>query len=731
MERLNFTARAGRWSARHWKSAVLAWIVFVAIAIIFGSMAKTVDQTDPGFTGDTKKAQDILKQANFEAPAQESVLVKSKTLAASDPAFKAVEGRVVTALNKQPDVQNVRSPLQVGGGGLISPSQHSTLVTFEVKGKMLDAYKIVKPIENSVEKVAKSSPGFYVAEFGEASAQRELTDTVEKDFQRAEIRTLVVTIVILLAAFGSFVAAGVPVLVAFSGVLAATGLLALSSHLFPAASATKSVVLLVGMAVGVDYSLFYIRREREERAKGVAGLAALVKTAGTSGMAILISGLTVFIAMAGMLLSGSNIFISIGIGAMLMVAVALIGSLSILPAIMHELGDRINKGRIPFFGRNLSVNKEPRFWGFFLDRVLRRPWLYAASSATLLVALTLPIFKLHTQLPSFTDLPQNIPIIQTYKNLQREFPGAQVPAVVVVKAPNVTAPDVQAQINKLKTRALASGQMFQPIQTKISPDQTVESIAIPVQGDGSNAESKEALMTLRNKIIPSTLGHQQDVQAFVTGQTAGTTDFNNSMKSHMPIVIGFVLLLVFVLLLLTFRSIVIPIKAVLLNLLSVGAAYGSLVLIFQHKWAEGILNFHSNGAIASWLPLFLFVILFGLSMDYHIFILSRIKEMVDNGLNTEAAVAAGIKRTAGVVTSAAIVMIAVFAIFAGLSTIDIKQMGVGLAIAIFIDATIVRAILLPSAMKLLGEWNWYLPKWLNWLPNFSPEMASNRLNDKK
>jgi RND superfamily putative drug exporter len=482
---------------------------------------------------------------------------------------------------------------------------------------------------------------------------------------------------------------------------------------------TKSVILLIGMAVGVDYSLFYLRREREERRRGLSPRDALLKTAATSGHAVFISGLTVLIAMAGMLFTGNAIFTSIAVGAMLMVAVALIGSLSILPAVLSKLGHRVDKGRIPYLGRRSGA--ESRVWGFVLDRVMRRPALAAALSGGALFALALPALTLHTQLPSFTDLPKSLPIVRTYESIQRAFPGAQTPAKVVVSARDVTNPRVQQGIAELKRQALASGQMFEPISTEINPARTVETISISLQGDGSNKSSVTALQTLRDRVIPASVGRIANVDTAVTGETAGTHDFNQQMKSHAPLVFAFVLGLCFVLLLVTFRSIVIPIKAVLLNLLSVGAAYGLLVLVFQHRWAEGLLGFHSNGAITSWLPLFMFVILFGLSMDYHVFILSRIKELVDGGMSTEEAVSTGIKRTAGTVTSAAVVMVAVFAIFVSLRTLDIKQMGFGLAAAILIDATVIRAVLLPAAMKLLGDWNWYLPRWLEWLPRFDVE----------
>jgi RND superfamily putative drug exporter len=407
-----------------------------------------------------------------------------------------------------------------------------------------------------------------------------------------------------------------------------------------------------------------------------------------------------------------------------MVAVALIGSLSILPALLAKLGHRVDKGRIPLLGRRSGG--ESRIWGFVLDRVLARPWLSALVSAGALLALALPTLHLHTQLPSFTDLPRSLGIVRTYESIQRAFPGSEAPAKVVISADDVTAAPVQAAIGRLRRQALASGQMFEPISTEVNPARTVETVSISLQGNGSDGRSVAALHTLREVVIPQTVGAIDGVDAAVTGETAGTHDFNQQMKSHAPLVFAFVLALCFVLLLVTFRSLVIPVKAVLLNLLSVGAAYGLLVLVFQHRWAEGLLGFHSNGAITSWLPLFMFVILFGLSMDYHVFILSRVKELYDGGMTTEDAVATGIKRTAGTVTSAAVVMVAVFAIFVTLRTLDIKQMGFGLAAAILIDSTVVRAVLLPAVMKLLGDWNWYLPSWLEWLPRLEGEAAGAR-----
>jgi uncharacterized membrane protein YdfJ with MMPL/SSD domain len=716
----NIAARAGRWSADHWKTAFFGWLGFCVVAVVLGGAAgtKMLKQSDTA-SGETKKAQQIVDSAGFESHADESVLIQSSTATVADPAFKAAVRDAIAAVSAVPVVTGVRSPLAHGNAGQISADRRSALVQLKLKGDEDKAMDKVEPVLQAVARVQSAHPDLFVSEFGFASANHELDSTLGSDFKRAEFSSVPVTLVILLFAFGALVAAGLPVLLAFSGVLATVGLSGLASHLVPAGDATQSVILLVGMAVGIDYSLFYIRREREERARGLNHRDALLKTAGSSGYAVFISGLTVLIAMAGMLFTGNAIFTSIAVGAMLMVAVALIGSLSVLPALLSKLGDRVNKGRLPFLPK--AGTGESRVWGFVLDRVLRRPLLSAVLSGGALLALALPTLTLHTQLPSFTDLPKSLAIVETYDRMQAAFPGSQVPANVVVKAADVTAPEVQQAVAALRKEALATGKLHEPISTTVNAARTVELVSLSLVGNGDNAASVDALKTLREDVLPATLGKADGVDFAVTGETAGTHDFNEQMKAHAPLVFGFVLLLCFLLLLVTFRSIVIPIKAVLLNLLSVGAAYGLLVLVFQHTWAEGILGFHSNGAIASWLPLFLFVILFGLSMDYHVFILSRVKELVDEGMPTEEAVATGIKRTASTVTSAAVVMVAVFAIFVTLSTLDIKQMGFGLAAAILIDSTIVRAVLLPAAMKLLGEWNWYLPRWLEWLPRLDAE----------
>jgi uncharacterized membrane protein YdfJ with MMPL/SSD domain len=751
LSRQNLAARAGRWSAAHWKTATALWVVFVVVAVVAGRAAGTHRLSDSEqSTGETARAEAILANAGFKTPASESVLVQSATARVGDPEFRATVQSVLAKLRTMPQLRP--GTLRTGGAGEISKDRRSQLIEFDMKGKLDTADKRVKPLLDAVGALQKQHPDFTVAEFGFASATHELNDTIGKDFQKAELLSVPITFLILLFAFGAFVAAGVPVLLAFTAVLASLGLSQLVSHAAHASDATQSVMLLMGMAVGVDYSLFYLKREREERAAGHPGHDGLFRAAATSGQAVLISGVTVLIAMAGMLLTGSKIFTSIGIGAMIVVFASIVGSLTVLPALLGRLGDNVELGirqvlaaAVLRLGRPRWLawlrekptlirwikgdRQESRIWSFVLAWAMRFPLVATALSAAVLVVAALPVFGMHTKLLSFTDLPKSLKIVQTYDRIQAAFPGSASPAHVVLEGPGVSSTEARRAFADFKRRTLATGLMQEPIRVAVNPARTVARIDVPLAG--SNPESSvanNALAALRRSVIPATFGKLPGVTAAVTGETAGTHDFNQTMKQRAPIVFAFVLGLAFLLLLLTFRSIVIPIKAILLNVLSVGAAYGILVWIFQDGHLQGLLNFHSNGGVVTWLPLFLFTVLFGLSMDYHVFILSRVKELVDHGVPTDEAVARGIRTTASTVTSAAAVMVAVFAIFASLRTLDIKQMGVGLAVAVLIDATLIRGVLLPAAMKLLGDWNWYLPAWLEWLPrlNVEPELHEEK-----
>jgi uncharacterized membrane protein YdfJ with MMPL/SSD domain len=723
--RLNLATRAARWSAAHWKTATFGWLAFVIAAIVIGGAVgtKQLDDND-AVPGESGRMEQILEE-NFKRPAGETVLIQSRTLRADSPAFEAAVDDVTRRVSSVPDVTNVRSPLDPANADQIAADGRSAIVRFDIRGDPEKAGDKVDPVLAAVDDAKAEHSELYIGAFGSGTAEKEIGESIGQDLERAGLLSIPVTIAVLLVAFGALVAAGIPLLLALTAVGATMGLLAIPSHVWPVDENTSAVVLLIGLAVGVDYAMFYLKREREERAAGRTERAALEAAAATSGRAVLLSGLTVMLAMAGMFLTGDKAFGSFAMATIMVVAIAVLGSLTVLPALLARLGDGVNKARIPLLHR-LQRPGGGRFWGFLLDRVLRRPVVSVVVSAGLLVALALPALGMKTVVPGAEALPKDLQVVQVYDRLQQSFPGEADPAVVVVKAPSIDDPRVDSAIADLRTRALATGQVHKPVTVAVNDARTVAQVELPLAGSGSDDASYAALATLRDDVVPETVGSLEGVEAGVTGSTAMSKDFGSEMRSKAPLVFAFVLAFAFLLLLVSFRSIVIAVKAIVLNLLSVAAAFGVLVLVFQHEWAKGILGFDYSGGVMAWLPVFLFVILFGLSMDYHVFILSRIREAYDGGMRTEDAIAHGIKTTAGVVTSAAIVMVFVFSIFGTMSLIMMKQFGVGLATAVLIDATIVRGVLLPATMKLLGDWNWYLPRWLSWLPKIKLEGAPAR-----
>ena len=597
------------------------------------------------------------------------------------------------------------------------------MVTWDMKGTYDQAKTKIDAIEAKISGVGDRHPGFYVEEAGSVSSGKALDKMFLDQLKLAGERSIPITIIILLLVFGALVAVGIPLLLALSSVLATVCLVALPSQLVPMDQNVAAVVLLIGLAVGVDYSLFYLKREREERAAGRSPRAALEAAAATSGRSVLISGITVMIAMAGMMFSGDKSYLGFGIATMMVVGIAMLGSLTVLPALLSRLGDKVEKGRIPFLHRLRPQSGENRFWKAILTPALRRPAIAAAAAAAVLLAMAAPVLHLHTAQTGLDAMPNSAPTVATIKKIQKAFSNGDVgPAIVAIQA-NTDSPATRHAIADLQSKAIATGRMHGPIEVDVNAAHSVARVTIPLDGKGTDATSNAALQSLRNDVLPATVGKVPGATYAVTGPTAQSADENALLKQKTPIVFGFVLVFAFILLLVSFRSIVIAVKAIALNLLSVGAAYGVLVAVFQWGWGESLLGFQSNGGIASWLPIFMFVILFGLSMDYHVFILSRVREAFDRGMKTEDAVEHGITTTAGVVSSAALVMVGAFAVFALMPILDMKEMGIGLAAAVLIDATIVRAVLLPATMKLLGDWNWYLPRWLDWLPRLEHESA--------
>jgi RND superfamily putative drug exporter len=707
----NIAARAGRWSAQHRKTAIVGWLVFVIAAFMVGKSLGT-DNIEPGAAGagESGAAQKTTLDA-FPKKSAGMVLVQGAPGSAGEAEFRAAVTDVVTRLRGLNGIEAVKGPYAPGQEGKISADRSSAIVDYEIPGDSERAKEVVDEPLAAVAAVQQAHPGLTIGEFGDASLNKQVMEKENSEISKATMTSLPFTLLILLFAFGALVAAGVPLLLAITAILATMGLLGPVSQISPINPAVVHVVTLIGLAVGVDYSLFYLRRMREERRAGRSNEDALAVAAATSGRAVLISGLTVMVAMAGMYFGGVSNFTAFATGTILVVAVAVLGSLTVLPALLSALGDKLDRGRPPFVGRIKRRLGDVGIWSRIVDRVLRRPLLAATLSAGFLAVLALPTLGMHTALPGIESLPRDVAAMQTYDRIQAQFPAESMTAVTVVEADDVTAAPVRAAIAELGDEAAARPGLFEgPAEVEDSPGKTVATVALPIAGNGSDAPSNRALDALREEIVPATVGGVDGVEANVSGPTAAIRDFNDAMKSHLPYVFGFVLLAAFLLLLVTFRSLVIPIKAIVLNLLSVAASYGVLVWLFQDGHGESLFGFESTGAITAWLPLFLFVILFGLSMDYHVLILSRIRELHDGGMSTRQAVAEGVKDTAGVVSTAALVMVGVFAMFVTVSNVELKQMGVGLAVAVLLDATIVRGVLLPASMSLLGERNWWLPR---------------------
>ncbi|MFE6364504.1 MMPL family transporter [Streptomyces sp. NPDC057806] len=734
-------ARAGGWSVRHRWAAVGIWVLFVVLAMGVSSATGRVDVDESqALKGETKTAAQIIDDAGIDEPAGETVLVQAKDagLKATDTEFRAAVTAVIDAVEATGKVTDITSPYDAD---TLSEDGRSALVQFDMRGDAETASERVEPVLDAVAEVQKDHPALTIEEIGAASMMKTFDDAFGDDFKKAEYSAVPVALGILLIAFGALVAALLPVLLAITAIMATMGLMGIVSHVMPMGDVANSVMLLVGLAVGVDYCLFYLRREREERAAGKDPQTALRIAAATSGRAIVVSGVTVCVAMAGMLFTGIADFEAMGLASLIVVAVAMVGSVTVLPAMLSLLGHRVEKGRIPYLHpesklrrKRRAVNRDSRLWTAVLGAVLKRPLISTVVATGALLAVAAPAIGMKTQnLTLDQEFGDSLPIVQTYNRVNDAFPGGSEPAEVVVKADDINAPEVQGALADFKREAVDSGASRGPVEIKLHDEQNLAFVYVPLVGGSDLDKAGENLEKLRDEVRPATLGKVDGIEAPITGQVAGSHDFNNQLAGAVVPVFAFVVVFAFLLMLLSFRSLTIAITSIALNLLSVGAAYGILVGVFQHGWGASLVGAEGVGAIISWLPLFLFVILFGLSMDYHVFVVSRIREARLKGRTTNEAIKHGVVTTAGVVTSAAVIMVAVFGIFGTLSMQSMKQMGVGLAAAVLIDATIIRGVLLPAVMALLGERNWYLPKWLERLPDLThdeaPEAVAQQVRD--
>jgi putative drug exporter of the RND superfamily len=689
--RLNLAARIGVWSAHHRRTAIIGWLLFVVLATAVGGASGMVEmsESEQG-TGDSARAQKILDDADLDRPAGELVLVSSKTAGG----WKDAARELATAIEKTGEAQKIEPPLASKDG-------REALIRFQIKGDSKTAADRVQPVLDAVRDTDKAQQGVEVHQFGQASAEKWLGDLLSDDFRTAEFTAVPLALGILLVAFGAVVAALLPVGLALTACMAAFGLLSLASHQLHLFQSTYSVMFLMGLAVGVDYCLFYLRRERDERAAGHDAETALRIAAATSGRAVLVSGVTVMLAMAGMFLSGLMLFKGFALATILVVFIAMLGSVTVLPALLAWLGDRIDAGRIPFLNRRgrKGAHESGAVAGAVLRPVLAKPKLFAFGAVAVLLALAAPAVGMKTeQLGMEKQFGTDASLSVAHKRITDAFPGGPEPARVVVKADDIDSERMRGALAK-----------FDPTDVTVHKARNVAEIEVALAGNGSDSRSKNALEDLREKTVPTAFDGT-GAQVFVGGELAESVDFNDQLKRGIVPVFVFITAVTFLLMLLCFRSYVIAVTSILLNLLSVAAAYGVMVAVFQHGWGASALGTEAVGAIESWMPLFVLVVLFGLSMDYHVFVVSRIREARDRGADTRTAISEGIRRTAGAVTGAAAIMVAVFAVFGTLSMQDMQQMGVGLAVAVLLDATIVRMVLLPSVMALLGERNWRTPR---------------------
>ena len=722
--RQHLTARVARWSATHPWRAIAAWITFIAICIVAGGMAGTKSPTDHQLgTGESGRASDIVASAGMHDPNVENVLITARAGTLDQSAAKAIAAEVAARMKPLTEVQSV-------GDVTVSPNGQAVLLPVTMRGDPDKAGDHVKPLLAVTKSVQAAHENVRVEQTGGGSIDQGIGDELSNSFAKATKLSLPITVLILLVAFGAIVAAGVPVILALSAVGGAIGLTALASQIVPAADTINEVVLLMGMAVGVDYSLFYLKREREEMAKlnglyalppnatkkerkaarKATKLQAIEVAAATSGRAVLVSGCAVIVSMAGLYLAADVTFASLATGSIIVVAVAMLGSLTVLPALLAKLGRAVDRPRVPLLWRlSNRPEREPRLWPALLRPALNHPGRTLTIALAGLILLAQPAFGMKLHNSTADDLPTSIPSVQAYHRLTAAFPSEASTLFVAVRSTPQDAAEVTTALTTLG-RDVQADPLFSteaPHPVISSPDGTVHRIDVDVPHAENSKAAQQSLEKLRRQLVPNALKGMSSSQYAVGGDIAENHDFDQHAAQKLPWVMAFVLLLTFVMMAFTFRSIVVALTAISVNLLSAGAAFGLMVLVFQRSWAEGLLDFHSSGAIVAWLPIFLFVVLFGLSMDYHVFVVSRIQEGVKRGLSTRDAVREGITRTAGVVTSAAVVMVSVFAVFATLSMIEFKQLGIGLSAAVLIDALVIRIVVLPSAMTLMGRFNWW------------------------
>ncbi|WP_432252735.1 MMPL family transporter [Streptomyces sp. HNM1019] len=707
----SLTVRMARWSGRHPWRAIVGWLVFVALCLGVGSAVGTHSATTADYrVGEAGRAEALAAEGGLERRATEQVLISARSGPLDRDAADAAAGDLTARMKRLPEVAGVADPL-------LSEDRRILMIQVALKGEERDAKDKVDALTGQTAAVAKAHPGLRLEETGSPSISKGVDQQRGDDLTLSEEITLPITLITLLVVFGSVTMAGVPLLLALSSIAAAIGLSMVASHVSPDAGVGTNVILMIGLAVGVDYTLFYLKREREERARSGGRLSsqALVElAAATSGRAVVVSGLAVVASTATLYLASDVIFSSLATGTIVVVLVAVASSLTALPAMLVKLAEREERRARRRAARGKPARRARadgggRVWAALLRPASRHPLATLCISVLALLALVLPLSGLKITEMSRDTHSREIAAMRVYDRLNAAFPDQRVTHQVVVRADAARSGEVGGALRELARRAdadpLFTGASQSGVRT--SADHRISTLELRVPHLGNSDQAYDSLDHLREDYLPATVGRIDGAEFGVSGDVARYADYPAHQNGKLPLVLGALLLVTFAMTAYAFRSLVLALLGVLLNVLSAAAALGLLVLVFQGSWAEGLLDFHSTGSIGSRVPLFLFVILFGLSMDYQVFVVSRIREAVLAGASTRQAVLDGIRRSASVVTSAAVVMTTVFVSFVFLHIIEMKQIGFVLAAAVLLDAFIVRIMVLPSAMLLLGEASWW------------------------
>jgi len=720
------TAGIARLSARHPWRTLGFWLLLLVLAGFSATTLSSALTTEGGQLNnpESKRGMDLLEQRlRGPQPISETIIVRSEVATVDDPAFEAAVTGLVSKLQSVPDLtESITSYYGTGNPAMVSADRHSTIISVVMNGTLDEAIDRVPDYEAALASAQKDD--YLVYSVGDATMSEAFSTIADEDLAKGERIGIPVAIVILVVLLGALVAAGLPLVIGFVSIFIALGLAALAGRATDLSFFVINMIFMIGLAVGIDYALFIISRYREERARGLDKYAAIDVAGGTASKAVLFSGATVVLALSGMFLVPELTFHSLGIGAVLVVVVAVAASLTLLPALLSIAGDKIDWPRLRR-KQATSRSVDPHaitykgFWGRVTRRVMAHPVIALLLAMGLLIGFALPVVDMNRGASGVSSLPKSTEAYAAYSLLERDFPAGTIAPVEIVVDGQLGNETVQQSIEALAT-SLESDSRFGPVTVIPNESGTLALVSAPLTMEPDNPAAYAAIDALREQVVPAAFA-TAPAEVMVAGQVALTRDANILSEEYLPIVIGFVLALSFVLLTIAFRSIVVPVKALIMNLLSVGAAYGLIVLVFQKGVGAGLLGLQTVPMIESWLPLFLFSILFGLSMDYHVFLLSRIREHYDLTGNNRESVAFGLQSTARLITGAASIMVVVFAGFATGRLVMLQQVGFGLAVAILIDATIVRSILVPASMVLLGDRNWYFPTWLSWLPRVTIE----------